>query len=159
MKRRHLALALTPLLLVACGFHLKGTAGGDNRLRELQLDWPNGVDGELDSALKAALQQQNITLRAGAPLRVQLDPTDRQRVRTAIGGTGDTQEIELIDSIHARLEHNGTALGEQTFSSRSNVRYRSDTYRGSSQEEIEAHQQLARDNADKLIRYMNARIR
>ena len=36
---------------------------------------------------------------------------------------------------------------------------RSDTYLGSSQEEIEAHQQLARDNADKLIRYMNARIR
>ena len=80
-------------------------------------------------------------------------------MRTAIGGTGDTQEIELIDSIHARLEQNGTALGEQTFSSRSNVRYRSDTYLGSSQEEIEAHQQLARDNADKLIRYMNARIR
>ena len=77
MKRRHLALAFSPLLLVACGFHLKGTARGDNRLRELQLDWPNGVDGELDSALKAALQQQNITLRAGAPLRVQLDPTDR----------------------------------------------------------------------------------
>ena len=70
MKRRHLALALTPLLLVACGFHLKGTARGDNRLRELQLDWPNGVDGELDSALKAALQQQNITLRAGAVVRL-----------------------------------------------------------------------------------------
>ena len=80
-------------------------------------------------------------------------------MRTTTGSTGDTQEIELIDSIHARLEHNGTALGEQTFSSRSNVRYRSDTYLGSSQEEIEAHQQLARDNADKLIRYMNARIR
>ena len=159
MKRRHLALAFSSLLLAACGFHLKGTARGDNNLRELQLDWPNGVDSAFESALKAALQQQNITLRDDAPLRVQLDPTDRQRVRTAIGGTGDTQEIELIDSIHARLEHNGTALGEQTFSSRSNVRYRSDTYLGSSQEEIEAHQQLARDNADKLIRYMNARIR
>lgn len=159
MKRRHLALALSPLLLAACGFHLKGTARGDNYLRELQLDWPNGADSAFESALKAALQQQNINLRDGAPLRVQLDPTDRQRVRTAIGGKGDTQEIELIDSIHARLEHHGAALGEQTFSSRSNVRYRSDTYLGSTQEEIEVHQQLARDNADKLIRYLNARLR
>ena len=158
MKRLLPFLALLPLLLAACGFHLKGSSGGGH-LRELQLDWPNGADSEFENALKAALQQQNISLRDSAPLRVQLDPTDRQRVRTAIGGTGDTQEIELIDSIHARLEHNGTALGEQTFSSRSNVRYRSDTYLGSSQEEIEAHQQLARDNADKLIRYMNARIR
>ncbi|RKW16861.1 MAG: hypothetical protein D8H94_04985, partial [Cardiobacterium sp.] len=82
MKRLLPFLALLPLLLAACGFHLKGSSGGGH-LRELQLDWPNGVDGELDSALKAALQQQNITLRAGAPLRVQLDPTDRQRVRTA----------------------------------------------------------------------------
>lgn len=158
MKRLLPFLALLPLLLAACGFHLKGSSSGGH-LRELQLDWPNGVDSEFENALKAALQQQNISLRDGAPLRVQLDPTDRQRVRTAIGGKGDTQEIELIDSIHIRLENHGAALGEQTFSSRSNVRYRSDTYLGSSQEEIEAHQQLARDNADKLIRYMNARIR
>ena len=158
MKRR-LLLALLTLALTACGFHLKGSERGDGHLREISLHWPNGADSTFQNALEAALQQQHITLNDAAAVRLQIDPTDQDRIRTAIGGKVDTQEIELIDSIHARLEHNGTALGEQTFSSRSNVRYRSDTYLGSSQEEIEAHQQLARDNADKLIRYMNARIR
>ena len=155
MKRR-LLLALLTLALTACGFHLKGSERGDGHLREISLHWPNGADSTFQNALEAALQQQHITLNDAAAVRLQIDPTDQDRIRTAIGGKGDTQEI---DSVHIRLEKNGATLGEQPFSSRSNVRYRSNTYLGSSAEEDEAHQQLARDNADKLIRYTNARTR
>ena len=158
MKRR-LFLALLTLALTACGFHLKGSERGDGHLREISLHWPNGADPTFQNALEAALQQQHITLNDAAAVRLQIEPTDQDRIRTAIGGKGDTQEIELIDSVHIRLEKNSATLGEQTFSSRSNVRYRSNTYLGSSAEEDEAHQQLARDNADKLIRYTNARTR
>ena len=158
MKRLLLLTAL-PFALAACGFHLKGMASGDNRLRAVQLTWSDGGDSDFAQALQDALRQQDIAVEDGASVRVAIAPTEQQRIRTAIGGSGNTEEIELIDSVRIRAEKDGAALGEQTFSSRGNVRYRSNTYLGSQQEETEMHQQLARDNADKLIRYLNARLR
>ena len=158
MKRR-LLLALLTLALTACGFHLKGSERGDGHLREISLHWPNGADSTFQNALEAALQQQHITLNDAAAVRLQIDPTDQDRIRTAIGGKGDTQEIELFDSFRATISENGETRGSQTFTARSNVLYRSNAYLGSRAEEAEAHQQLARDNAGKLIRYLNATIR
>ena len=152
MKRR-LLLATLPFALVACGFHLKG-AQQANYVHSIYLDLPGGND-ELADAIRAALRQQGIIESAEAAVRVTISDIDHQRVRT----TGDTQEIELFDSFRATISENGETRGSQTFTARSNVLYRSNAYLGSRAEEAEAHQQLARDNADKLIRYLNATIR
>ena len=143
MKRR-LLLATLPFALAACGFHLKG-AQQANHVHSIHLDLPGGND-ELADAIRTAV-------------RVTISDIDHQRVRTTTGSTGDTQEIELFDSFRATISENGETRGSQTFTARSNVLYRSNAYLGSRAEEAEAHQQLARDNADKLIRYLNATIR
>ena len=155
MKRR-LLLATLPFALAACGFHLKG-AQQANHVHSIHLDLPGGND-ELADAIRAALRQQGIIESAEAAVRVTISDID-QRVRTTTGSTGDTQEIELFDSFRATISENGETRGSQTFTARSNVLYRSNAYLGSRAEEAEAHQQLARDNADKLIRYLNATIR
>ena len=152
MKRR-LLLATLAFALAACGFHLKG-AQQANHVHSIHLDLPGGND-ELADAIRAALRQQGIIESAEAAVRVTISDIDHQRVRTT---TGDTQEIELFDSFRATISENGETHGSQTFTARSNVLYRSNAYLGSRAEEAEAHQQLARDNADKLIRYLNATI-
>ena len=156
MKRR-LLLASLPFALAACGFHLKG-AQRANHVHSIHLSLPNG-NGELADAIRAALRQQGIAESAEAAVRVTISDIDNQRVRTTTGSTGDTQEIEIFDGFRATISENGETRGSQTFTGRSNIRYRSNTYLGSRAEEAEAHQQLARDNADKLIRYLNATIR
>ena len=156
MKRR-LLLASLPFALAACGFHLKG-AQQANHVHSIHLDLP-GSNDELADAIRTALRQQGIAESAEAAVRVTISDIDHQRVRTTTGSTGDTQEIELFDSFRATISENGETRGSQTFTARSNVLYRSNAYLGSRAEETEAHQQLARDNADKLIRYLNATIR
>ena len=153
MKRR-LLLASLPFALAACGFHLKG-AQRANHVHSIHLSLPNG-NGELADAIRAALRQQGIAESAEAAVRVTISDIDNQRVRTTTGSTGDTQEIEIFDGFRATISENGETRGSQTFTGRSNIR---NTYLGSRAEEAEAHQQLARDNADKLIRYLNATIR
>ena len=147
MKRR-LLLATLPFALAACGFHLKG-AQQANHVHSIYLDLPGGND-ELADAIRAALRQQGIVESAEAAVRVTISDIDHQRVRTT---------IELFDSFRATISENGETRGSQTLTTRSNVLYRSNAYLGSRAEEAEAHQQLARDNADKLIRYLNATIR
>ena len=156
MKRR-LLLAAVPFALAACGFHLKG-AQQVNHVHSIHLDLPDG-NGELAEAIRAALRQQGISESADAAVRVSISDIDNQRVRTSTGSKGDTQEIELFDSFRATISENGETRGSQTFTGRSNILYRSNTYLGSRQEEAEAHRYIARDNADKLIRYLNATIR
>ncbi|MDO4643594.1 MAG: hypothetical protein Q4A74_07120 [Cardiobacteriaceae bacterium] len=158
MNRRHFFIIVAPLCFAACGFHLKGTSLSNSRLQTLSLSIPN-EENELANTIRTTLQQQNITISDSAAIHVRISDIDHQRIRTAIGGSGNIREIELYDSFRAEIEENGKVLGNQTFTSRSNIRYRSNTYLGSSQEEIETHQQLARDNADKLVRYLNAVIR
>lgn len=157
MKRRFLLAAL-PFALAACGFHLKGTDRQDNHVHSIHLDLPDG-SGELGEVIRATLRQQGIAEDAGAAVRVSISDIDDQRVRTTTGGTGSTQEIEIFNGFRATISENGETRGSQTFTARSNILYRSNTYLGSRQEEAEARRRLARDNADKLTRYLNAIIR
>ena len=78
-------------------------------------------------------------------------------IRAALRQQGIIESAEA--AVRVTISENGETRGSQTFTARSNVLYRSNAYLGSRAEEAEAHQQLARDNADKLIRYLNATIR
>lgn len=156
MKRRFL-LAAIPFALAACGFHLKG-AQQANHVHSIRLDLPDN-NAELAGIIRTALHRQGIGENADAAVRITISDIDNQRVRTSTGSSGDTQEIEIFDGFRATISENGKIRGSQTFTGRSNILYRSNTYLGSRAEEAEAHRQLARDNADKLIRYLNATIR
>jgi len=82
---------------------------GDGHLREISLHWPNGADSTFQNALEAALQQQHITLNDAAAVRLQIDPTDQDRIRTAIGGI--TPKV-LTDTLRS-MERDGLITRDQ----------------------------------------------
>lgn len=151
-------LSLTALLfcmLTACGFHLKGVGNDRINLHTIQLISTDDNQNAYH-ILKNTLANNHIIITKEAPWKAVISDFRQTRTITAIGSDDSTREIELVDSYQVTLFYNGEKIDSTTISNRTNISYSSSEYLGGIAEEKSAHHQLAWDNADATLRFIDA---
>lgn len=151
MKLQYTALLCTALSLSACGFHPKG-AGSSIAAIRLQ---PAETDTVSYTTLTTALKENRIRPDDNAPWTAAIGPEQVESTKTA-SGSSSTREVELRVSYALALRCANQPAYSTTISSRTNIEYISSEYIGSLEQAKAARAQLARDNADAAIRYINA---
>lgn len=159
MRIQILTAGLYALLLSACGFHLKGTQDNPT-LPTLALIFTQ-TDPLIEHEITRTLQQHSINLAppSQTSLHLHISTPKPQRYQNAIGGlNGNYHEIELIDSLSIHITQDDTPIAQTILQSRTNISYDTTHYLASQAEEQQSHKQLAQDNAQKLLRYLQATL-
>lgn len=158
MKKTLFALFL--LMSAGCGFHLRATHSAAPALTAITI----AVDETVEPVVLDALRQQ--FLRRGIALnsdvwRLKIDEHYRQRIEAAIGGQRDHQvsEVDIVDGYRAQLWSGEKLLAEMPIAHRASVVYSSAKYSGSSAEEEKAHRDLAKMNAESVLRFIDASMK
>lgn len=158
-------LLIAAFCLSACGFHLKGTQQQlalENIYVMNSVEKPNEAQQQAYAALLEALRDSGVQVQeSAADSQYKLVVGDFQFAsrQVAIGGdSGNSRELEIVDGYRIALFDKDKALGDSHISSRSNISYSAGQYIGSTQEERNTHQQLARENAQTTLRFIRAKL-
>lgn len=153
--KKHLTLAL-PLLLAACGFHLKGLNDDNIVIKNLTLTDTESKHNDAYNTLVTTLNNNHITLTNNSEWKAII--SDYQQRQNIVVDTSKSREVELIASYQISLYHHDKKIENTTISNRTNIEYASGQYLGSISDQKEAWQSLNRQNADASLRYLNAII-
>lgn len=161
MYKKYL-LTLILVFLTACGFHLKGLGDGKMEISELYLR-NLGEENIAFSTLERALKDNGVNLleneKEGALLIVVADFYSSSR-QTATGSSKeDSREIEINDGYELRIIKDDKVLNKTTLNARTNIQYQSNQYLGNERELEESHKQLAEENANSALRFINSTLK
>jgi LPS-assembly lipoprotein len=149
--RRHTLLLIT-LLMVGCGWHLKGQVELPIGLRILNLE-AAAVGFDTQKLLKQALLSNGVTLAQDAPYTLKILQDSAKKRTLAVKGNGKASEYELIQTLSFMvLDDQGIALTAtiDATSYRTQL-YDSEAVTGKAQEEQNLRRKMKRDNASKLL--------
>lgn len=160
MQKYFLTIAFA--FLTACGFHLKGLGNEQLEISELYLR--NLGEGNLAfSALENALKTAGIKLLNGeteGAVVVLVSNFYINSRQTATGGSrNDSREIEINSGYEIKVLRNSQILGETNLNARSSIYSNPTQYSGNAQEAEAVRKQLAEENANSAIRFINATIK
>ena len=151
MYKKYL-LTLILVFLTACGFHLKGLGDGKMEISELYLR-NLGEENIAFSTLERALKDNGVNLLVVADFY----SSSRQ---TATGSSKeDSREIEINDGYELRIIKDDKVLNKTTLNARTNIQYQSNQYLGNERELEESHKQLAEENANSALRFINSTLK
>lgn len=153
-------------LLSACGFHLKGLGGNTLNLDNLyvysNLERHNESQQQAYDVLLDSLKDSGVHISQSekdSQYKLIVSNFSFSSRQTAIGGdSGNTREVEITDGYTIALFKGEERLGESAISNRRNISYRAGQYIGSTQEESNTHEQLARENAQSALRFIRAKL-
>jgi len=116
MKPSLSALLLVTLttLLTACGFQLRGTAGNDFAVQELDLRARNAY-GETIKDVQSLLESSGVRVHAGAPYRLVLTGEGEERRTASYTRSARSAEYELTASLDFEIRDraNQRLLGDR----------------------------------------------
>lgn len=160
MQKYFLTIFLT--FLTACGFHLRGV--GDAKLEPLELYLRNLAEENFAfSSLENSLKTAGVKLLDGeteGAVVVLVSNFYTNSRQTATGGSrNDSREIEINSGYEIKVLRNSQILGETNLNARSSIQSTPAQYSGNAQEAEEVRKQLAEENANSAIRFINATIK
>ncbi len=82
-----LFLAVSCLLLSACGFHLRGSANIAEPLRQLTLVMPDRSRSSLEPLLRRQFEANGIILNSGQGYQLEIGSESRSRREASLGAT------------------------------------------------------------------------
>lgn len=111
MKASLSALLLVTLttLLTACGFQLRGTAGNDFAVQELDLRARNAY-GELNRDLRLLLESRGVRISAAAPWRLLLTGEGETQRTASVTRSARSAEYELTATLDFELRDRANLL-------------------------------------------------
>ncbi|MEY8205579.1 MAG: hypothetical protein RPR40_10970 [Bermanella sp.] len=154
--RQNILLVLT-LLMVGCGWHLKGQVELPVGLRILHLE-TSLVSLDTQKLLKQALLSNGVTLAQDAPYTLKILQDHAQRRTLAVTSGARASEFELIQTLKfVLLDDTGAAQGvPMTVTTYRTQLYDNDAIIGEAQEEQTLRRRMKRDNASKLLQRLKA---
>ncbi len=149
--RRHILLLLT-LVMVGCGWHLKGQVELPIGLRILNIE-ASAVGFDTQKLLKQAFLANGVTLALDAPYTLKILQDTAKKRTLAVKNNGKASEYELIQILSFMvLDDQDVALTStiDVISYRTQL-YDNEAVIGKAQEEKNLRRQMKRDNASKLL--------
>lgn len=154
IARRFTILLLT-FFVVACGFHLRGTA--DLAFSKLYIKGSSSISKDLVSTLKT----NGVTIVAqpeDAELMLELMSDGVEKRILSLGGTGSVREFELFYRVKFRLREASEELWgqEQLIEARRDFSYLDTELLAKSYEEAQLYEDMRRDATRELMRRLVA---
>ena len=154
IARRFTILLLT-FFVVACGFHLRGTA--DLAFSKLYIKGSSSISKDLVSTLKT----NGVTIVAqpeDAELMLELMSDGVEKRILSLGGTGSVREFELFYRIKFRVREASEELWgqEQLIEARRDFSYLDTELLAKSYEEAQLYEDMRRDATRELMRRLVA---
>ncbi|MBR1374652.1 MAG: hypothetical protein IJ566_01030 [Cardiobacteriaceae bacterium] len=154
MNKSVFFLSLFLPVISACGFHLKGTKI-ENHLSNLELQCTE--ENEQCRAFQELCKIQNISISDSAEYKVVLTDFTSQARETANGGdSGNSREVEISDGYKVRLIKQGSVIAERNIINQESLQYKSQNFLGNNRESEITHKNLARENANSALRFVNS---
>ncbi len=151
---------LVCVLMVGCGWHLKGQVELPVSLRILNLN-ASAVNFDTQKLLKQALLSNGITLASDASYQLKILKDVSKKRTLSVTGNAKASEYELIQTLtFALLDSEGQNIGEnmEVTTYRTQL-YNSEAVIAKAQEEKNLRRQMKRDNVGKLLqRLKNASL-
>ena len=157
MNKSIFFLSLFLPLISACGFHLKGTKI-ENNLSNIALQCTE--ENEQCRAFQELCKSKNIKITDNAEYKIVLADFASSARETANGGnSGNSREVEISDSYKVRVIKQGDVIAERYISNRENLQYKSQNFLGNNRESEITHRNLARENANSALRFVNSVVK
>ncbi len=145
-------LILFTLLMVGCGWHLKGQVELPIGMRILNLE-ASAISYDSQKLLKQALLSNGVTLAHDANYTLKIIQETAKKRTLAVTGNAKASEYELIQTLSfVLLDNEGQTLSDTLeVTTYRTQQYDVDAVIGMAQEEKNLRRQMKRDNASKLL--------